>query len=140
MKRALRLASVALAALLLAGCASVGIDEALGESNANAQQFTKGKLEISRTEQQRDQRAALTDDLLSKRLSQDDAVQVTLANSPSLQALLSQGWADIAAANQTGRLANPIFTFERMRLDSELELGRLLSIIQHYLKVILQNG
>ena len=127
MKRALRLASVALAALLLAGCASVGIDEALGESNANAQQFTKGKLEISRTEQQRDQRAALTDDLLSKRLSQDDAVQVTLANSPSLQALLSQGWADIAAANQTGRLANPIFTFERMRLNSELELGRLLS-------------
>jgi outer membrane protein TolC len=44
-----------------------------------------------------------------------------------VQALVAQSWADIAAANQTGRLPNPIFKFDRLRIDSELELGRLLS-------------
>ena len=127
MKRALRLTAIALAAAFLAGCASVGIDDALKDTNANAHQFTGGKLELSRTQEQRDRRAALSQDLLAKPLSQSDAVQLALANSPSVQALIAQSWGDIAAANQTSRLPNPIFKFERMRLNSELELGRLLS-------------
>ncbi|QNK75003.1 TolC family protein [Variovorax sp. PAMC28562] len=127
MKRALRLTAIALAAAFLAGCASVGIDDALNDTNANTHQFTGGKLELSRTQEQRDRRAALSQELLAKPLSQSDAVQLALANSPSVQALIAQSWGDIAAANQTSRLPNPIFTFERMRLNSELELGRLLS-------------
>ena len=127
MKRALRLTAIALAAAFLAGCASVGIDDALNDTNANAHQFTGGKLELSRTQEQRDRRAALSQELLAKPLSQSDAVQLALANSPSVQALIAQSWGDIAAANQTSRLPNPIFKFERMRLNSELELGRLLS-------------
>lgn len=127
MKRALRLTGATLAAAFLAGCASVGIDDALKETNTSAQQFTGGQLELSRTQEQRDRRAALTQDLLSKPLSQNDAVQLALANSPSVQTLIAQSWGDISAANQTGRMPNPIFTFERMRLNSELELGRLLS-------------
>jgi outer membrane protein TolC len=55
-------------------------------------------------------------------------VQLALANSPALQALIAQSWVELAAADQAGRVANPLFTFDRMRLDSELELGRLLSI------------
>jgi outer membrane protein TolC len=58
----------------------------------------------------------------------DDAVQLALANSPSMQALVAQSWADMAAANQAGRIGNPVFTFERIRAGDELELGRLLSI------------
>lgn len=54
-------------------------------------------------------------------------MQLALANSPSVQVLVAQSWGDIAASNQTSRLPNPIFTFERMRLNGELELGRLLS-------------
>ena len=127
MKRALRLTGATLAAAFLAGCASVGIDDALKETNTSAQQFTGGQLELSRTQEQRDRRAALTQGLLSKPLSQNDAVQLALANSPSVQTLIAQSWGDIAAANQTGRMPNPIFTFERMTLNSELELGRLLS-------------
>ena len=57
MKRALRLTAVAVAAAFLAGCASVSIDDALKETNTNAQQFTGGKLELSRTQEQRDRRA-----------------------------------------------------------------------------------
>ncbi len=55
-------------------------------------------------------------------------MHLALANSPSLQALLAQSWADAGMAAQSGRIANPIFAFERMRLGDELELGRLLSV------------
>ncbi|MBT2325261.1 transporter, partial [Variovorax paradoxus] len=127
MRRPLQIASIALAAAFLAGCASVGIDDALKETNSSASQFTGGKLELSRTRQHRDARAALSEDLLGKPLSQDDAVRLALANSPAVQALVAQSWADIAAANQTSRLPNPVFSFERLRLGDELELGRLLS-------------
>jgi len=127
MRRALRMTTVAVAAMVLAGCASVGIDDALQHANTQAQSFTAGKLELSRTQEQRERRSALTQDLLSRPLSQNDAVQVALANSPAVQALIAQNWAAIAAANQTGRMPNPIFKFERLRIDSELELGRLLS-------------
>ena len=127
MRPPLQIASIALAAAFLAGCASVGVDDALKETNSSASQFTGGKLELSRTEEQREARAALSQELLGKPLSQDDAVRLALANSPALQALIAQAWADIAAANQTGRLPNPVFTFERLRLGDELEIGRLLS-------------
>ena len=128
MRRALQLAASAAALALLAGCASVDVDEVLQESNAGAAQFTQGRLEISRTREQADRRAALAEALLAKPLSQDDAVRLALANSPTLQALIAENWASIAAANQLGRMPNPIFTFERMRLGDELEIGRLLSI------------
>jgi outer membrane protein TolC len=44
-----------------------------------------------------------------------------------LQALLAQGWVEAADAAQSGRIANPIFSFERMVVGDELELGRALS-------------
>ena len=127
MRRPLQIAPIALAAALLAGCASVGIDDALKETNSSASQFTGGKLELSRTPQQREARTALSEELLGKPLSQDDAVRLALANSPAVQALIAQSWADMAAANQASRLPNPVFSFERLRLGDELELGRLLS-------------
>ncbi|OUM01022.1 TolC family protein [Variovorax sp. JS1663] len=127
MTRCLRLAAVAGAVMLLAGCATVGIDDALQETNAGAPQFTQGRVELGRTPEQRERRAALSQELLAGPLSQEGAVQLALANSPALQALLAQGWAEIAAANQTSRLPNPVFSFERMRLKDELEIGRLLS-------------
>jgi len=127
MRRALQIAPIALAAALLAGCASVGIDDALKETNSSASQFTGGKLELGRTKAQREARMALSEELLDKPLTQTDAVRLALATSPAVQALIAQSWADMAAANQTGRLPNPVFTFERMRLGDELELGRLLS-------------
>jgi outer membrane protein TolC len=127
MRHTLRLTAIPAAAVFLAGCATVSVDDALQETNTNAQQFTQGKLEISRTKEQRDRRAALTEELLAKPLSQADAVRVALANSPALQALIAESWANVAAANQTSRLPNPIFTFERIRLGDELEIGRLLS-------------
>ncbi len=127
MQRNLRLPVAAAALLLLAGCASVDIDQAVQEANQAAPAFTSGKLELSRSDEQRQARDRLSGELLSKPLSMDDAVQLALANSPSVQALIAQSWADMASAEQAGRIGNPIFTFERVRVGEELEIGRLLS-------------
>ena len=128
MKCDLRLAGAAVGLALSAGCASVNIDQAVQETNRTAPGFTQGKLELARTRQQRQARKQLSDEILAKPLEMDGAVQLALANSPALQELIAQRWSDMAAAQQAGRIANPIFTFERVRLGDELELGRLLSI------------
>ena len=128
MQRHFRLAAVGAAVVILAGCASVNIDQAVDDTNQSTRDFTQGRLELSRTEEQRQARLRLSGELLEKPLSMEDAVQLALAHSPAMQVLLAQSWADMAAADQVGRIANPVFTFERMRLGSELELGRLLSV------------
>ena len=127
MKKYLKLTALAAVAVVLAGCASVNIDEAISITNNATGEFTAGKLVLSRTQQQQQAREKLAQELLARPLSSDDAVQLALANSPAVQTLLAQSWADMAAANQSGRIANPMFTFERMTFKDELEIGRLLS-------------
>ena len=123
----LKRSALAAAIVLLAGCASVNIDDTLAETNNANSTFTGGKLELSRTDTQRQARSKLSGELLAKPLGMDDAVQLALANSPAVQTLLAQSWANMAQANQNGRIANPLFTFERITFGSELEIGRLLS-------------
>ena len=127
MKPIFKRIAVVAAILVLAGCASVNIDQAVSETNETTSAFTQGGLQLSRTGQQQQARSKLADELLAKPLTRDDAVQLALANSPALQTLLAQSWADMARANQAGRIANPIFTFQRTRFGAELELERLLS-------------
>lgn len=128
MKGNFRLGTACAAVLVLAGCATVDIDQTVRETNEAVPDFTGGKLELSRTQQQRQVREQLSTELLSKPLTMNDAVQLALTNSPSVQALLAQGWADVAAAEQFGRIGNPVFAFERVRAGDELEIGRLLTI------------
>jgi outer membrane protein TolC len=115
------------AALLLAGCAGIDIDQAVRETNAAAGDFTQGRLEISRTPAQARARQQLAQQLLAEPLTLEGSVQLALANSPAVQSLVAQSWSDMTAADQQGRIANPVFTFERKRLGGELELERLLS-------------
>ena len=127
MTRNFRLPAAAAAALVLAGCASVDIDQAVQGTNETAASFTQGKLELSRTDQQRQSRERFAGDLLAKPLSMDGAVHLALANSPAVQALIAQSWSEMAVASQAGRIGTPLFTFERVRIGDELEIGRLLS-------------
>jgi outer membrane murein-binding lipoprotein Lpp len=119
--------AVVAAVLVLAGCASVNIDQAVKDANDSTGTFTQGKLELSRTDQQAQARQKLSAELLANPLGMDDAVQLALANSPAVQSLLAQSWADMAQATQAGRITNPVFSFERLRYGTELELNRLLS-------------
>lgn len=123
--RKLVMAAVSLA--VLSGCTSVNFDQSLANTNQVAADFTQGQLALAQTKDQRDALDRTATDILQKPISQSDAVRLALVNSPALQALLAQNWADASSAAQTGRIANPVFTFERMRFADELELGRLLA-------------
>ena len=127
MHKIFRLSALAAAGLVLAGCATSNIDQAVRATNDATASFTQGKLELSRTEAQAQARARLSAELLDQPLDMGGAVQLALANSPAVQTLLAQSWAGMAQASQTGRIANPVFTFERIRFGDELEIGRLLS-------------
>ncbi len=121
----LLVASVAI--IVLSGCASVNFDNSVAKTNEDAASFTQGKLALTQTQAQRDARERTAAELLKQPLDQSDAVQLALINSPALQAMLADNWDYAANAAQSGRIANPIFTFERVRIGKELDLGRLLS-------------
>jgi len=122
------LATGAAVTLLLAGCATVNFDDALQHTRQASQGVVPESLELRQTDAQHQASVQRSAQLLAKPLSLPDAVQLALANSPALQTLLAQSWADMEAINQTGRIANPLLTFERTQLLNEVELNRALSI------------
>lgn len=113
---------------VVSGCASVNFDQSLAKTNQEAANFTQGQLSLAQTKDQRDQLDRIAGEILQKTVSQSDAVKLALVNSPALQAMLAQNWADAARAAQNGRIANPTFTFEHLVSASELELGRLITV------------
>lgn len=116
------------AVALLSGCATVDIDRTIADTNTSTAEFTQGGLALSRTAEQRQRREALAEQLLAQPLGQAEAVQLALANSPGLQALLAERWGELSRSAQGGRIGNPMFSFERVRAGDELEIGRLLSV------------
>ena len=122
-----KLVAAAVSLAVLTGCASVNFDQSIAKTNQDAADFTAGRLTLAQTQAQREARERTAAELLRQPLGQSGAVQLALGNSPALQAMLAENWANAANAAQSGRIANPIFTFERVRIGDELELGRLLS-------------
>jgi len=122
-----KLALSAIALATLAGCATVSLEQNVARVNEEAKSFAEGQISLARTADEREQRAQAAQKLLQTILGQREAVQLALVNSPSLQALLAQGWAESADAAQVGRIANPFFSLERMVAGDELELSRALS-------------
>ena len=113
--------------LVLAGCATANIDQSLQTTNREAAAFTGGQAQLARSAATRAANQQQVAELLKQPLTQTAAVQLALLNSPALQTLLAERWGDMAAAAQTGRIANPIFGFERLQFLDELELSRTLS-------------
>lgn len=118
---------VAMAVLALSGCASVNFDNSLAKANQDTTDFTNGKLELALTQEQRSAQEKKAAKYLAQPLSQGDAVQLALVNSPALQAMLAQNWADASNAAQAGRIGNPTFAFERSTFLDEVEIGRRLT-------------
>lgn len=122
-----KLALSAIALATLAGCATVSLEQNVARVNEEAKSFAEGQISLARTADEREQRAQAAQKLLQNILGQREAVQLALVNSPSLQAMLAQGWAESADAAQVGRIANPVFSLERMVAGDALELNRALS-------------
>ncbi len=127
-KRTSTALNAAMLAITLAGCSTVDINQSLGRANADTARFTQGRLALAQNDSERDASQRAADELLGKPLSQDDAVRLALINSPSLQALLAQHWADSADAAQSGRINNPLLTLERLRSPTEIEVSRMLAV------------
>src|SRR3989344_5356388 len=112
---------IAVAAVaVLSGCASVNLEQNISSANAATSSFTDGKLTLARAKNEQEALRRRASDLLAKPLTQQDAVQLALVNSPSLQAIVAQNWADSSTAAQSGRIANPILSLERVRLGSDV--------------------
>lgn len=123
-RRRLGCASLAIA---LAGCATVTADEATDAARQHAIRETGQPVALATTAAERGQVDARVEQWLAAPLGADDAVRLALAKSPALQALLAEGWAAQAAAEQAGRIANPRFAFERLVRGDDVELGRAIS-------------
>lgn len=124
-----RATAVALAAALLAtGCASVSPEARMADVQTLTRGKTGGVTDPLLTREPDARTDALLDTLLARPLTDEAAVRIALANSPSLHgalAALDQADADRA---QASRIANPVFEFERLRQGQQVEIGRLLSI------------
>ncbi len=113
--------------LVLAGCATISPQQNQDRVNQEVSTFVGDGVLLARTREDQDARAQAVQKLLAAPLTQPAAVQLALAGSPSVQALLAQGWADTADAAQSGRISNPVFSFGRLAGGGGLELDRALS-------------
>ena len=120
--------SITVAALVvLTGCATVNIDQAIDRTNGETKSASGASAQLLRTVTAKTTRDNQVAELLKSPLSQQAAVQLAIINSPALQTLLAERWGDMAQAAQGGRIANPILSLERVRFLDELELGRILA-------------
>ncbi len=113
--------------VLLSGCASVNIDGALERTSDETKSLSGASTQLLRTLDAKTARDNQVTALLKSPLSQQAAVQLAVINSPALQTLLAERWGDLAQAAQSGRIANPILSLERVRFLDELEFGRILA-------------
>ena len=98
----IRLPLSIIAAAILAGCASVSFEQNVGRVNEEVAGFAEGKLTLARTNEERTQRAQAAATLLKVPVGQKEAVQLALVNSPALQGLLAQGWAEWRMLHKMG--------------------------------------
>ncbi len=78
--------------MLLSGCVSLDIDEALGKTSNTLEGFTGAELILKRTWTDNEHANTIVNELLDEPLTQSDAIQLALANSPTFQAILANNW------------------------------------------------
>lgn len=113
--------------LILSGCTTISVNENLTRTQDEIAQFTDSELMLKRSSEDVARAEAIVEKLLAEPLSEQGAVQIAMANSPAFQTVLARHMADTADAAQSGRIPNPVFSFERVTQGAELEIGRLLS-------------
>jgi outer membrane protein TolC len=118
-------------AFALAGCTSIGTETEQVTRDYSEKSLGASARLLASDPERRAARSTV-DTLLEQPLSQDDAVRIALAYSPAFQALYADRVAQAAEAAQAGRLANPVFNFERMRRTHpdviELEIGKMIAL------------
>ena len=120
----IRLTAVALASLVLTGCASFSPDGGFGSVEQLSKERTGQTPRYPRTAEQEDAAKARLTELLKQPLTADSAVEIALLNNRDLQA----GFAELGIAEsdlvRAGRLANPSFSFGRLSGGGAVEIDR----------------
>lgn len=123
-----RVIAVAAAVALLAGCTTFSKDGGFNTVSTTASERLGKDAVLVKTDEDRDAVAKRTQELLSKPLRMDDAVQIALLNNRGLQA--SYGELGISEADlvQAGRLPNPGFMFSRTHGNNDLSISRTFTL------------
>ena len=116
------------AGLWLAGCASVGSEQAVATARTGRSASMRSAPQLCTDESQRDALRLQRERLLAEPLSEAAAVQLALAHSPALQVLLAESWRAQAEAAQRGAAPNPFFVFERVVTGGDVDISRFLGI------------
>lgn len=114
---------IALSALLLTGCATFSADGGLDAVSAATSQRTGHTVQRQSASDASEIQASL-DQLLSRPLTADAAMQIALMNNRGLQASLAELGVAEADRVQAGRLRNPGFSFGRLRRGDDIEIDR----------------
>jgi outer membrane protein TolC len=109
---------------LLSGCASFSADGGMTDVAALTKERTGQIPQRTSSDQDRIQHDKTVNDLLSRPLTPDSAVQIALINNPSLQAKLSALGVAESDLVQAGRMRNPGFSFGRLSGGGDVEIDR----------------
>ncbi len=115
--------AIGLSALLLAGCATFSSDGGIDAVSAATMQRT-GQTVQRQSSGDLPTIEATLQQLLSRDLGVDAAVQIALMNNRGLQASLAELGVAEADLVQAGRMRNPGFSFGRMRRGDDIEIDR----------------
>lgn len=124
----LKLTAISIAVIAISGCSSVNLNQTMARLNETTAPIIHKQIILATNDEQRKQLNTQADALLNNPLNANTAVELMLVNSPEFQALLAQGYGQSAQAAQSGRIRNPMFSFERITVGDELEIGRLFSL------------
>ena len=111
-------------ALLLSGCASFSADGGYGDVQALAQARSAQPIPLAKPATG----GRELSELLAKPLTVESAVQAALMNNRGLQASYAELGVAEADLVQAGRIANPVFSFGRLKGHEGVELERTLTI------------
>lgn len=121
--------AVALAALLLTGCASFSADGGLDGISAITRTRAGAVVSLQKSEADTGKVQAEVEKLLAEPLSADSAVRIALMNNRGLQASLADLGVAEADRVQAGRLRNPGFSFSRLHgADNEIDRGMMFDL------------
>ncbi len=114
--------------LVLAGCASLSGDGGIKPVQQAAQQHLGKSVQVVKSEADQSAVSDRVNELLSKPLSADAAVQIALLNNRGLQASFQELGIAEAELVQASRLPNPGFSIAKLRRGDEREIERSFSL------------
>lgn len=121
------LIALVIASFVLGGCATFSKDGGFGAVQETAKKHVKQEVVWPKTESEKNKVTERVNELLSKRLDVDQAVQIALLNNKGLQADFYNLGISESDLVQAGRLPNPKFSMLYTRNDGDYKIEQILT-------------